>query len=337
MSRHCYYGDAEYYYMEEWLWRQWQWHQQQQEYLHWVATGLWYQQHEYYQRAASDWYHQAEWAQLQQQIEEDTKRRLMKFKAKYERKASRKFEKALKIVKENYLDSELKQCINLAILYFGYGGKKSTSRGAADAIRQTRLAKKFAATGTSGKQKTKTKNEEKTKEGVLFDELHKLLISAEKYARDTLMIRTQQQVPMGDKKKFQAVLDEAFGGNIDDEEENSRLMQSYRIVIWEEFPGAFPSNNKKTNLKQGRKKARRERPAEPQRNLSVPAAGERNKDEEICNISFSCNGKTPVGGPIVEEVIEELEEDYEDDEDDEDEEKEEEDVDEDESDEEDEE
>ena len=117
-----------------------QWHQQQQEYHQWAAN-VWYQQKEYHQWAyyqckARQQQLEAEGAQLQQQIEEDTKRRLMKFKAKYERVASRKFSNALKIVKDNGLPTELKQSIKLAIYYFDYQGEDSSPRSAVDAHRR---------------------------------------------------------------------------------------------------------------------------------------------------------------------------------------------------------
>ena len=60
---------------------------------------------------------------------------------------------------------------------------------------------------------------------------YKELDAAAKKVRDTLIVRTQlMALPMGDKKKYEAVLKAAYGGRIDGEE-NSRLMQSYRKVI----------------------------------------------------------------------------------------------------------
>ena len=326
MLHHCYHADSAYY-TEEWMLQQWhQWHQQQQEDNQWAASVRYqqqaYHQWAYCQRKARRQQLKAEEAQLQQQIEEDTKRRLMKFKAKYERVASEKFSNALKIVIDNELPKDLKRIIERAIFFFDYEGKDSSPRGAVDAIRETKQAKVICEPRQNNNKKQKTKNKKKTEEGVLYDDLYKELDSAEKNARDALSVRTQLLVPMGDKKKYLSVLEDAYGEKIDDEE-NSRLMQSYRICIWEEFPGAFPSSNKKTNLQRGGKK----RPGKPQRNLSLPEVVERNEDEEIYNINFSCDGSTALVGPIIEE-------DYEDDED---EEEEAEDVDEDETDEEDEE
>ena len=69
--------------------------------------------------------------------------------------------------------------------------------------------------------------------------LYKELDAATKKVRDALSVRTQlDSMPMGDK----TVLEAAYGGRIDDEE-NSRLMQSYRKTIWEKFEDAFPANN----------------------------------------------------------------------------------------------
>ena len=80
--------------------------------------------------------------------------------------------------------------------------------------------------------------------GPLYIELD----AASKKIRDSLSVRAQlDSLPMGDKKKYQSVLEAAYGGRIDDEE-NSRLMQSYRKTIWEKFDEAFASNNKKENI-----------------------------------------------------------------------------------------
>ena len=91
--------------------------------------------------------------------------------------------------------------------------------------------------------------------GPLYTELD----AAVKKIRDSLSVRTQlEAMPMGDKKKYQSVLVAAYGGRIDDEE-NSRLMQSYRKTIWEKFEEAFPSNNKAANIQRGGPRPRRER------------------------------------------------------------------------------
>ena len=94
--------------------------------------------------------------------------------------------------------------------------------------------------------------------------------------RDTLSVRTQlASLPMGDKKKYQSVLEHAYGGRIDDEE-NSRLMQSYRKTIWEQFEEAFPSNNKKENLQRGGPRPRRERNGRNPRNPQAVEEGPAN-------------------------------------------------------------
>ena len=46
---------------------------------------------------------------------------------------------------------------------------------------------------------------------------YKELDAAAKKVRDTLIVRTQlMALPMGDKKKYEAVLKAAYGGRIDD-------------------------------------------------------------------------------------------------------------------------
>ena len=71
--------------------------------------------------------------------------------------------------------------------------------------------------------------------------VHRANAAADKL-RDALAVRAQlASLPMGDQQRYQSVLEHAYGGRIDDEE-NSRLMQSYRKTIWEQFEEAFPSN-----------------------------------------------------------------------------------------------
>ena len=101
------------------------------------------------------------------------------------------------------------------------------------------------------------------------ESLYTELDAAAKKVRDTLSVRTQlASLPMGDKKKYQSVLEHAYGGRIDDEE-NSRLMQSYRKTIWEQFEEAFPSNNKKENLQRGGPRPRRDRAGRNPRNAQA--------------------------------------------------------------------
>ena len=167
--------------------------------------------------------------QEQQNAEEETKERLLKIKEDVESVSWNKLQKALQIAVANDIATELITCIERAILLFDYKGNDSTPRGAVDALRQTTKALDMCSHTTPS--------------GQLYTELD----AAAKKVRDTLSVRTQLIVTMGDKKKYQSVLEAAYGGRIDDEE-NSRLMQSYRKTIWEKFENAFPSNNKKEGL-----------------------------------------------------------------------------------------
>ena len=47
-------------------------------------------------------------------------------------------------------------------------------------------------------------------------------------------------LPGGDKEKYHSVLEAAYGGRFDDDE-NSRLMNRYHENIWAEFEDAFHS------------------------------------------------------------------------------------------------
>ena len=185
-------------------------------------------------------------AQKQQQTEESTRKRLLEIKEKVEQLSWTKLQSAHQIAVSNDFATELSICIERAIFFFDYEGTDSSPRGAVDALRQTTQALDMCG----GKQP-------------LFGELDQ----AAKKVRDTLSARTQLMVPMGDKKKYQSVLEAAYGGRIDDEE-NSRLMQSYRKTIWEQFEDAFPSNNKQENLKRGGPRPRRERAGQPIRNTA---------------------------------------------------------------------
>ena len=174
--------------------------------------------------------------------EQDTIARLEKIKADLELAAWTKLQNALNIAMQNELATELSTCIERAIFFFDYEGSDSTPRGAVDALRQTTQALEMCGRG-----------------GALYTELD----AAAKKIRDTLSVRTQlASLPMGDKKRYQSVLEHAYGGRIEDEE-NSRLMQSYRKTIWEQFEDAFPSNNKKENLQRGGPRPRRERAGRP--------------------------------------------------------------------------
>ena len=96
--------------------------------------------------------------------------------------------------------------------------------------------------------------------------LHKEFVPLPAKARDCLIVRAQlHALPDWDKKKYMSVLEAAYGGRINDEE-ISRLMQSYSKIIFEKFENAFASNNKKDNDRRSRPRARRERPGRQDRN-----------------------------------------------------------------------
>ena len=180
---------------------------------------------------------------------EETVEMLQKIKEELEMGANRKLQNSLKIALQNEVNSELRTFIERAIFFFDYEGADSTPKGAMDALKHAKQARKIweipGDKGDHGKE--------------FGEELH----AAVKKVRDTLSVRTQlEALPMGDKKRYQAVLKQANGGIIDDEE-NSQLMQSYRKIIWEQFEEAFPSNNKKENLKRGGPRPRRERVKRP--------------------------------------------------------------------------
>ena len=225
--------------MDPWLSMQWhqQTHWQNHWASHWMDGG--------YGVGSSSSTDTAVQPQETRNNEQDTIARLEKIKDELELAAWTKLQNALNIALQNEFATELSTCIERAIFFFDYQGADSTPRGAVDALRQTTQALEMCGQG-----------------GALYTELD----AAAKKVRDTLSVRTQlAALPMGDKKRYQSVLEHAYGGRIDDEE-NSRLMQSYRKTIWEQFEEAFPSNNKKENIQRGGPRARRERVGRPPRN-----------------------------------------------------------------------
>ena len=174
-----------------------------------------------------------------QETEEEIISRLQEIREDLEGAASNKLNSALEMSSE--LASELSTCIERAIFFFDYRGPDSSPRGAVDALWHTTSAMRMISGG----------------------DLYKELDAAVKKVRDSLSVRTQlAALPMGDKKKYESVLKAAYGGRIDDEE-NSRLMQSYRKIVWEKFEEAFPSNNKRENIQRGWPRPRRERGGRP--------------------------------------------------------------------------
>ena len=170
--------------------------------------------------------------------EKDTIERLLKEKEELEEKSSNKLRQALVISRYADVSTDLIFFIKGANFFLDYQGVDSSPRGAADAVKRAWIALGMC----------KRKNE-------LYDELE----TAVKAIRDVLSVRTQlASLPLGNKKKYSSVLQAAWVETINDEE-NSRQMQSYRKTVWEKFPGAFPSNNKKENVQRGGPRPRRER------------------------------------------------------------------------------
>ena len=184
------------YVMEQWINMQWQQHHWQQ----WAAS-QWYDPGYQAIAASSSSGTVAARVQEQQNTEEETKERLLKIKEELENLAWNKLQNALQIAIANEIATELSTCIERAIFFFDYQGTDSTPRGAVDALRQTTQALDMCGhTAPSGP---------------LYTELD----GAAKKVRDTLSVRTQlMALPMGDKKKYQSVLEAAYGGRIDDEE-----------------------------------------------------------------------------------------------------------------------
>ena len=131
---------------------------------------------------------------------------------------------ALQITKHT-VETEITTCIERALFFYDYQGIDHTPRGAVDALMQLTQAIGMCKQGS---------------------ELHTELDAAAKKVRDSLSVRTQlASLPIGntnaDKKRYHSVLEHAYGGKIDDEE-NSRLMQSYRKTTDGRRVFAYPFN-----------------------------------------------------------------------------------------------
>ena len=170
--------------------------------------------------------------------EEDTITRLGELKKELEGKAWDKLQTALKISTETTVSKDLSTCIERAIHFLNHEGIGHTPRGAADAVKLARRA--------LGMCKLRT-------------ELREVLGAAVNAVQDVLSVRTQlESLPLGNRTKYYSVLQHAWVEKIDDTE-NSRLTQSYQKSICEKFPGAFPSNNRRQNIRRGGPRKRRDR------------------------------------------------------------------------------
>ena len=76
--------------------------------------------------------------------------------------------------------------------------------------------------------------------------LFSALDNAIQSVRDSLILRVQLRVDLGDRNAFIAELELAYEGRMDNEEK-SLCMLSYRKVVWEKFADAFESNSKMDN------------------------------------------------------------------------------------------
>ena len=82
-----------------------------------------------------------------------------------------------------------------------------------------------------------------------------------KKVRDSLIVRTQLGVVIGDKAVFEDALNAAYGEVIDKKSQlYSLLMQSYKKQIWEAYPDeAFGSSNVRANKARGKTREGRSR------------------------------------------------------------------------------
>ena len=225
--------------------------------LQWQQWQLWQQR-----TAASQWmdgfHHGGAQMWSEQLSEEETTTRLLNIKKDLEKAACAKLDHALKIVVSQDTETELSTCIERALFFLDHQdtdssprGADSSPRGAVDALRQATQAVEMCEAWRRSRR--------------LFTDLNAAaevstdLDAAAKRVRDTLGVRVQlHALPMGNRKKFQSVLEAAWGGRLD-KDESSKIYLSYRKTIWDKFEAAFNSNNKIANLSRGGPRPRRER------------------------------------------------------------------------------
>ena len=84
-----------------------------------------------------------------------------------------------------------------------------------------------------------------------FLRFEKKLHDASVALRDHVCVTTQiASLPLGDKERYVAALEAAYGEKID-EHESSLFSQSYTKTIREHFANAYLSNNRRENLNRG--------------------------------------------------------------------------------------
>ena len=154
--------------------------------------------------------------------QEDDKQRIQDMTKELEDTTLTKLKKLQNIAVAEERDTDMLQCIARAFFFFE---NDATPSAAVDTLKQIELALRIMIPS-----------------GHLYDELR----AAARYTRDTLITRVQElALPIGDEKKYKSILAAAYANysdTLDDDEEMSRLMQSYKKAIWEKFDNAFDSN-----------------------------------------------------------------------------------------------
>ena len=151
--------------------------------------------------------------------------RLLLLKTKIETQALKRMRTSLVIGKMNDCAVYRNKQIEIAISLFS-NNDDAVPKATVEASRRLQYAKKL------------TREASKT----LFSALDNAIQSV----RDSLILRVQLRVKLGDRDAFIAELELAYGSRMDDEEK-SLFMLSYRKVVWEKFASAFESKAKMEN------------------------------------------------------------------------------------------
>ena len=151
--------------------------------------------------------------------------RLLLLKTNIETQALKRMRTSLVIGKMNDCAVYRNKQIEIAISLFS-NNDDAVPKATVEASRRLQYAKKL------------TREAPKT----LFSALDNAIQSV----RDSLILRVQLRVKLGDRDAFIAELELAYGSRMDDEEK-SLFMLSYRKVVWEKFASAFESKAKMEN------------------------------------------------------------------------------------------
>lgn len=125
--------------------------------------------------------------------------------------------------------------------------------------------------------------------------LYAAIDAAENAVRDTITLRVQVRVPMGNRDRYVAMLEDAYGGPIS-KDEFSHLMHSHSLTVCEKFPGAFLSKSKQETR-------RRHRGPRQRRSRASGYEGSAEQAEDNVEQVFNPVSRSSIGVPPGLEIV----------------------------------